>query len=49
MNEFGFLMMIKYNVDDFLDNNDLDPLIARIIYVHDEYIFSIDPDLVIYS
>ena len=42
MNEIEFLMMTKYNVDDFLDN-DLQALIARIIYVHDEYISNIDP------
>ena len=40
MNEIEFLMMIKYGVDDFLDN-DLDALIARIF--EDEYIFNIDP------
>ena len=41
MNEIEFLIMTKYNVDNFLDN-DLDALIARIFYVHDQYIFNID-------
>ena len=42
INEIEFLILTKCNVDDFLDN-DLDALIARIIYVHDEYISNIDP------